>query len=274
MCATSCGNALLVVGMRLLSLQPMSMAERKPKNPQGKNILIEGANAALLDIDFGTYPYVTLVEHDCGRHRTGLGVPPSWVRCVVAVVKAYTTRVGGGPFPTELNDDDGKHLLDQGHEYGTTTGRPRRCGWLDVPLVKYSNCLNGYTSMNVTKLDVLTGLEESEDMCCVPAQRGRKDSASSASSSADCDTVSRVLPPGYFPTHFDELSRSSACNEEMDGWSEEIGACRSFDSLPKAAQHYLSRMRTHWCTLVVDRGRSRPRRHVPHGWLMRVCFWR
>jgi adenylosuccinate synthase len=124
----------------------------------GKKVLIEGANAALLDIDFGTYPYVTSSSTAIGGVCTGLGIPPNKIDCTIGVVKAYTTRVGNGSFPTELDDHVGKTLRAQGAEFGTTTGRPRRCGWLDIPMVRYSHRINGYDSINVTKLDVLTGI--------------------------------------------------------------------------------------------------------------------
>ena len=127
---------------------------------QGKRILLEGANAALLDVDFGTYPMVTASNTTHGAISTGLGLAAPFIDTRIGVVKAYTTRVGYGPFPTELKNDIGKHLVAVGHEYGTTTGRERRCGWLDIPGLQYSNLLNAYTSLNVTKLDVLNGLDE------------------------------------------------------------------------------------------------------------------
>lgn len=124
---------------------------------RGSKILVEGANAALLDIDFGTFPFVTSSSTTIGGVCTGLGIAPRQIGCVIGVVKAYTTRVGAGPFPTELTDSIGQQLRDVGHEYGTTTGRPRRCGWLDLQVVKYAAAINGYDSINITKLDVLTG---------------------------------------------------------------------------------------------------------------------
>merc|ERR1719253_2229333 len=127
---------------------------------RGYKVLVEGANAALLDVDFGTYPFVTSSSTTIGGICTGLGVAPTKVETVIGVVKAYTTRVGSGPFPTELFDEVGKELRDVGHEYGTTTGRPRRCGWLDLPVVNYSHMINNYQSINITKLDVLSGLDE------------------------------------------------------------------------------------------------------------------
>jgi adenylosuccinate synthase len=123
-----------------------------------KSIIAEGANAALLDIDFGTYPYVTSSSTTVGGVMTGLGVPPKAIKTTIGIMKAYTTRVGGGPFPTELTDDLGKQLQTVGHEFGSTTGRPRRCGWLDLNVVRYGHKLNGYDSLNITKLDVLSGI--------------------------------------------------------------------------------------------------------------------
>lgn len=128
----------------------------------GKRILVEGANATMLDIDFGTYPYVTSSNPSIGSVLTGLGVSPQKLRSIYGTVKAYCTRVGEGPFPTELETDVsvGRHLAQVGAEYGTTTGRPRRCGWLDIPQMQYSVLINGLTSLCLTKLDVLTGLPE------------------------------------------------------------------------------------------------------------------
>ncbi|KAF8065351.1 AMPSase 1 [Lyophyllum atratum] len=125
-----------------------------------KRVLVEGANALMLDLDFGTYPYVTSSSTAIGGVCTGLGIPPRMIGKTVGVVKAYTTRVGGGPFPTEQLNEVGIHLQEIGREYGTTTGRRRRCGWLDVVVLKHSNLINGYDSLNLTKLDVLDELEE------------------------------------------------------------------------------------------------------------------
>ena len=128
----------------------------------GKRVLFEGANAILLDIDFGTYPYVTSSSPGSNGLVTGLGIRPAILHEaeIVGIVKAYTTRVGEGPFPTELKDDIGQGLRDRGYEYGTTTKRPRRCGWLDVVIVHYTHKLNGFTSVNLTKLDILSGMKE------------------------------------------------------------------------------------------------------------------
>ncbi|KAG8929636.1 hypothetical protein FRC02_005301 [Tulasnella sp. 418] len=129
-------------------------------SPQPKNVLVEGANALMLDIDWGTYPFVTSSSTSIGGVCTGLGIPPRKIGKVIGVVKAYTTRVGGGPFPTELLDETGQHLQKVGAEFGTTTGRVRRCGWLDLVVLKHSCLINGYDTFNLTKLDVLDALPE------------------------------------------------------------------------------------------------------------------
>jgi adenylosuccinate synthase len=128
------------------------------QHKQGKKILAEGANGALLDIDHGTYPYVTSSNTIAGGIASGLGVPPTIIENIIGTVKAYTTRVGEGPFPTELNSALGEEIRTKGGEFGTTTGRPRRCGWLDLEILRKSARLNGYTSILITKLDILSGI--------------------------------------------------------------------------------------------------------------------
>mmetsp|Transcript_13782 Transcript_13782/g.36959 ORF Transcript_13782/g.36959 Transcript_13782/m.36959 type:complete len:470 (-) Transcript_13782:246-1655(-) len=183
-------------------------------------LLIEGANAALLDIDFGTFPFVTSSSTTVGGVCTGLGLAPRKIGCVIGVVKAYTTRVGAGPFPTELSDSVGKHLLDVGHEYGTTTGRPRRCGWLDIQVVKYAACLNGYDSINITKLDVLTGVKELK-IGVSYSLHGKK------------------LPPSCMPAGLEDLGAVNVEYITLPGWNEDISKCTSFSQLPTAARAYL-----------------------------------
>ena len=129
-------------------------------NDPKKRIIAEGANATHLDLDFGTYPFVTSSCTHIGGVCTGLGVPPSALESNIGIVKAYTTRVGAGPFPTEQENEVGEHIQQVGHEYGATTGRLRRAGWLDLNMVKFTHKINGLTSINITKLDVLTGLEK------------------------------------------------------------------------------------------------------------------
>jgi len=189
-----------------------------------KRILVEGANAALLDIDFGTYPYVTSSNTTTGAVSTGLGVPPRVINSIIGVVKAYTTRVGAGPFPTELKDSVGEHLGRVGNEFGTTTGRPRRCGWIDLPMVMFSNMINGYDSINITKLDVLSNLETLK--ICVAYK----------------DKNGNELPKGYFPDHLEDLKNVQVVYEELPGWTEDISICKSYESLPVNAQNYLKRV--------------------------------
>ena len=186
----------------------------------GRRVLAEGANAAMLDIDHGTYPYVTSSSTTAGGVCTGLGLPPRALSGCVGVVKAYTTRVGSGPFPTELEDDVGQRLRDVGHEYGTTTGRPRRCGWLDIPVVQYGHALNGYDSINITKLDVLTGITTLKVAThySIDGQR---------------------LPAGQIPSTLQQLAKAAVQYVELPGWTEDISACRTIDQLPANAQRYL-----------------------------------
>eukprot|EP01006_Ploeotia_vitrea_P009062 TRINITY_DN21341_c0_g1_i1.p2 TRINITY_DN21341_c0_g1~~TRINITY_DN21341_c0_g1_i1.p2 ORF type:complete len:472 (+),score=225.99 TRINITY_DN21341_c0_g1_i1:37-1416(+) len=189
----------------------------------GKRVLTEGANAAMLDIDFGTYPYVTSSSTSIGGISTGLGIAPKHIETVVGVVKAYTTRVGAGPFPTEDVGAAGDHLAKVGHEFGTTTGRPRRCGWLDVPQLRYSAMLTGVTSINITKLDVLTGLDEVR-LCTQYKLNGE------------------ALPLGLMPADLDHLGAVECVYETMPGWTEDITECTEFSQLPEAAKRYVQRL--------------------------------
>ena len=184
---------------------------------KSKSIIAEGANAALLDLDFGTYPYVTSSSTTIGGVSTGLGVPPKYIKSTIGIVKAYTTRVGGGPFPTELNDETGEKLRSVGHEFGSTTGRPRRCGWLDLNVVRYSHKLNGFDSLNLTKLDVLTGIPKIK--VAVGYNKGKK----------------YVMPASL--TKFENVEPSYV---ELDGWTEDISKAKSFDELPANAQKYIN----------------------------------
>ena len=185
-----------------------------------RRILAEGANAALLDLDHGTYPFVTSSSTTAGGVCTGLGVPPRALTGCVGVVKAYTTRVGSGPFPTELSDAIGQRLRDVGHEFGTTTGRPRRCGWLDIPVIQYGHAINGYDSINITKLDVLTGLH-------------------TVKLATHYTLDGKRLPSGQMPSTLQQLARVEVQYMELPGWSEDISTCRTIDQLPANAQRYL-----------------------------------
>ncbi|MBV8285209.1 MAG: adenylosuccinate synthetase, partial [Candidatus Eremiobacteraeota bacterium] len=186
----------------------------------GKRVLIEGAQGSLLDVGYGTYPYVTSSHTIAGGACIGLGIGPTAIGRVTGVVKAYATRVGGGPFPSELHDERGERLRRQGGEFGTVTGRPRRCGWFDGVAARYAVELNGLTDAVITKLDVLTGFDR---VALVTGYRLNGKPAGFA----DADT------PGL------ELEL-----EELDGWYEAIGDCRRIEDLPRAAQHYVRRIET------------------------------
>lgn len=191
------------------------------KYEEGKRILVEGANAAMLDLDFGTYPFVTSSNPTIGGCITGLGISHNKLGDVIGVVKAYTTRVGEGPFPSELHDEVGEDIRKRGGEFGTTTGRPRRCGWLDTVVLKYSCLINGYTSLNITKLDILTGL---------------KDIKIAVSYEYDGVTLD------YFPANLDLLANVKVNYEILPGWSEDISKCTDYQSLPENAKKYLIRV--------------------------------
>ncbi|XP_064621247.1 adenylosuccinate synthetase-like [Lineus longissimus] len=183
-----------------------------------KKILVEGANATMLDIDFGTYPFVTSSSCSVGGVCTGLGVPPSSVGDVFGVVKAYTTRVGGGAFPCELLNDLGNTLQEKGHEFGTTTGRRRRCGWLDIPILRYSNMVNGYTGICLTKLDILDEFEE-------------------VKIGVEYKLNGAVM--NYYPELQTELEAVEVEYVTLPGWKQPTVDARTFDELPKNAQDYV-----------------------------------
>ncbi|SMO57422.1 adenylosuccinate synthase [Propioniciclava tarda] len=188
---------------------------------EGKVVLFEGAQAHHLDIDHGTYPYVTSSNPTAGGACTGSGVGPTRIDRVVGIAKAYTTRVGEGPFPTELVDADGERLRAAGGEFGTTTGRPRRCGWFDALIVEQSVTYNGVTDLFLTKLDILTGWEKIP--VCV---------------AYEIDGV-RVE---HQPVLVDEFAKARPVYEYLDGWTEDISGCRSFDELPATCQAYVRRL--------------------------------
>ena len=185
---------------------------------EGKNLLFEGAQGTFLDIDFGTYPYVTSSNTLAGNACCGSGVGPTEIDHVMGIVKAYTTRVGEGPFLTEQKNKIGEYLREKGREFGSTTGRPRRCGWLDLVMVKTAVRLNGLSSIAITKLDVLSGLRKIK--ACVSYKIDGKE-------------------VDYFPPILDELSRVEAKYEEFEGWDEDLSQISRFEDLPKNAQAYL-----------------------------------
>jgi adenylosuccinate synthase len=184
----------------------------------GKHVLAEGAQGALLDVDHGTYPYVTSSHPTAGGACTGLGVPPTAVTRVVGIVKAYSTRVGNGPFPTELLDETGERLRAEGHEFGATTGRPRRCGWLDLVALRYTARLNGFTEMAVTKLDVMNGLPEMK--VCTAYRMGGKETL-------------------RFPTDLHQLEGVEPVYETLPGFAGDLSAVSRLDELPAEAAAYL-----------------------------------
>ena len=192
---------------------------------EGKKIMAEGANALMLDIDFGTYPFVTSSNPSIGSICTGLGVPPQVIETCVGIVKAYTTRVGEGYFPTYLSDDDGQHMQKVGVEFGTTTGRPRRCGWLDLNVVQYSTMINGCSSINLTKLDVLTGLKTLK--ICVGYQFG-----------------DQVLK-GEMPATIEDFEKCTPIYESFEGFDEDISKATKFDDLPENAKNYIRFIENH-----------------------------
>jgi adenylosuccinate synthase len=186
---------------------------------EGRTVLLEGGQATLLDVDHGTYPFVTSSNPTAGGACTGSGIPPTRIDRVIAVVKAYATRVGSGPFPTELLDADGERLRADGAEFGTTTGRPRRCGWYDAVVARYAARVNGVTDFVLTKLDVLTGWERIP--VCVGYDVG--------------GTVHHEMPMTQTDFH-----HASPVYELFDGWDEDISGARSLTDLPKTAQAYVA----------------------------------
>ncbi len=187
----------------------------------GKRLLFEGAQGALLDVDHGTYPFVTSSNSSGVGISSGSGVPARFINRIIGVVKAYSTRVGGGPFPTEQDNSTGQYLRDRGNEYGTVTRRPRRCGWLDAVAVRYTSRLSGVNSIAIMLLDVLSGLDELR-ICTAYEIDGRRTTT--------------------FPSHVDDLRRAVPVYESLPGWKEEVTACRTLDELPANARAYLRRI--------------------------------
>ncbi|MEM6372450.1 MAG: adenylosuccinate synthase [Pseudomonadota bacterium] len=213
---------------RLMEVAPGILAYAAPvwkamteARKAGKRILFEGAQGALLDIDFGTYPFVTSSNVIAGQAATGVGVGPGAIDFVLGIVKAYTTRVGEGPFPTELHDADGDRLGTRGHEFGTTTGRKRRCGWFDACLVRQTCATSGVNGISLTKLDVLDGFETLKICVGYELDGVRLD---------------------YLPTAADQQARCTPIYEEMPGWSESTEGARSWAELPANAIKYVRRV--------------------------------
>jgi adenylosuccinate synthase len=208
---------------RLLPLLTDTGREITTALDAGKHVLLEGAQGALLDVDHGTYPFVTSSTTTAGGAATGVGIGPTRIDGVLGVVKAYTTRVGSGPMPTELTDPLGQHLRELGGEYGATTGRPRRCGWFDAVVVRYAALVNGLTDLAITKLDVLDTFAELQ-IC----------------------TGYRVGSTVYaeFPYDLTLLDRAEPVYETMAGWQADTSGARSYHDLPAGARAYLERIET------------------------------
>lgn len=186
-----------------------------------EKVLFEGAQGVMLDIDHGTYPFVTSSNPVAGNVTVGTGVGPTSVSKVIGVCKSYTSRVGDGPFPTELFDEDGHHIREVGREYGTTTGRPRRVGWFDSVVLRHSRRVSGITDLSINSIDVLTGLDTVK-IC--------------TSYELDGEKITE------YPANLDQLRRCKPIFEELPGWTEDITGCRSLDELPENARNYLERI--------------------------------
>ena len=182
-------------------------------------VLFEGAQGALLDLDHGTYPFVTSSSPTAGGACTGVGVGPKRIHRVLGIAKAYITRVGSGPFPTELSDETGRHLIEVGHEYGTTTGRERRAGWFDGLIARFAVQINGLTDLVITKLDVLSDLDRIK-VCVAYEYEGKR--------------------YNDLPAHQTAFHHAKPIYEELPGWKTDITGCRTFEALPKAAQDYIA----------------------------------
>ncbi|MCC3376810.1 adenylosuccinate synthase [Cohnella sp. REN36] len=187
----------------------------------GKKVLFEGAQGVMLDIDQGTYPFVTSSNPSAGGVCIGSGVGPSKIRQVIGVAKAYTTRVGDGPFPTELHDELGQLIRDKGHEYGTVTGRPRRVGWFDTVVVRHARRVSGITGLSLNSLDVLSGLETVK-ICTAYRYRGE------------------LIE--HYPANLKTLAECEAVYEELPGWSEDISNAKTLDDLPENTRNYVNRV--------------------------------
>jgi adenylosuccinate synthase len=185
---------------------------------KGKTILLEGAQGTMLDVDFGTYPYTTSSHVIAGGSATGTGIGVKYINEIIGIVKAYTTRVGEGPLPTELFDKMGSHLQEKGHEFGTTTSRPRRCGWLDLVVVNHACMISGMTKLAITKLDVLSGLKKIK-VCTHYKLNGKK-----------------II---HFPANIDDIKRCVPIYNEFIGWDKIDKNSSTFSDLPKNAQEYL-----------------------------------
>jgi adenylosuccinate synthase len=205
-------------GKRLKEFITSTHIELNRAIKSGKNILLEGAQGTMLDVDYGTYPYTTSSHTIAGGSTIGAGIGPHCIDDIIGIVKAYTTRVGEGPLPTELFDETGKHLQQKGHEFGTTTNRPRRCGWLDLVVIKHSCMISGITKLAITKLDVLDGLKTIK-ICTSYNLNGKK--------------------IDFFPAGIEEVKKCKPAYKEFKGWDKIDTKSNKLTDLPKEAQEYI-----------------------------------
>lgn len=195
---------------------------------QDLHVVFEGQLGVMRDLDWGVYPYVTSSNPISGGVAAGAGVPPTSIKRVTGITKAYTTAVGAGPFPTQLEGETGEFLQKSGHEYGATTGRPRACGWLDIPALRYGSWINGYTELAMMKMDVLSGLSEIGVCVAYELDGHRHD----------------------WPMQTHDMERVTPLYEMLPGWTEDISACRTFDALPKKAQDFVRQIE-HWTGIPI-----------------------
>lgn len=212
-------HEFLEIGQQLKNRIVDTELELNEAIKEGKNILFEGAQALMLDIDFGTYPFVTSSSPSTGGVCTGAGIPPTSLQNLIGVAKAYCTRVGNGPFPSELNDELGEKIRQVGHEFGATTGRPRRTGWLDLVSLKHACMINGINNLVITKLDVLTGIK---NLKIVTKYKTEDD---------------KIID--YFTSSTTKLYDYEPIYEVLDGWDEDITKARSYEELPENAKKYI-----------------------------------
>ncbi|UWX61034.1 adenylosuccinate synthase [Chryseobacterium oranimense] len=212
-------NEFLAIGKQLQDRIVDTEVELNEAIRDGKNVLFEGAQALMLDIDFGTYPYVTSSSPSTGGVCTGAGVPPTSLQNLIGVAKAYCTRVGNGPFPSELDNELGEKIRQIGGEFGATTGRPRRTGWLDLVSLKHACMINGINNLVITKLDVLTGIENLKIVTHYKTEDGK------------------IID--YFTSSTEKLYNYEPIYQELPGWNEDLTKVRSYDELPDTAQKYI-----------------------------------
>lgn len=212
-------NEFIEIGKKLQDRIVDTEVELNEAIKAGKNVLFEGAQALMLDIDFGTYPFVTSSSPSTGGVCAGAGVPPTALQNLIGVSKAYTTRVGHGPFPSELNDELGEHIRKVGNEFGATTGRPRRTGWLDLVSLKHACMINGINNLVITKLDVLSGIKPLKIVTHYKTEDGK------------------IID--YFTSSTTKLYNYEPIYEELEGWDEDISHARSYDELPVNAKKYI-----------------------------------